>query len=140
VFVLVYFFIGRYPQSGPPQVLYWGRQRPNQGKLTERGRVRTVDLLVLTSLDQLIYIIKILFTFFKTSYLGEEVNCTEPRPFSWCLWPNSQILDSRKGYFTRPISEADFALGLCVCFQHIDFFFHEKAPANAKSDSRVNKP
>ncbi len=51
------------------------------------------------------------------------------------LWPNSQILDSREGYFTRAISEADFALGLCVCFQHINFFFHEKAPANAKTDT-----
>jgi hypothetical protein len=44
-----------------------------------RGRLGTVHLIVLTSLDNLIYILKILFTFAKkTSYLNEEVNCTDP--------------------------------------------------------------
>jgi hypothetical protein len=41
-----------------------------QGTLTEEGRLSTVDLLALTSLDQLIFILKMLFTFFKTSYLN----------------------------------------------------------------------
>jgi hypothetical protein len=37
--------------------------------------------LVLTSLDQLIFIMKIFFTFVcKTSYLNKEVNRTEPFP------------------------------------------------------------
>jgi hypothetical protein len=52
-----------------------------------RGRLNTVDLLVLTCLDQLILIIQILFTFYKTSYLDEEANGTEPsRSVSvpWC--------------------------------------------------------
>jgi hypothetical protein len=45
------------------------------------GRLSTVDLLVLTSLDQLLFILKIVFTFFyKTSYLNEEVNGIEPSP------------------------------------------------------------
>ncbi len=43
-----------------------------------KGRPSTVDLRVLTSLDQLILILKILFSFIKTSFLNEEVNCTEP--------------------------------------------------------------
>jgi hypothetical protein len=38
-----------------------------------RGRLSTVDLLVLTSLDQFFDLL-----FYKTSYLNEEVNCTEP--------------------------------------------------------------
>ncbi len=46
----------------------------SQGTLTE-GRLSTVDLLVLTSLDQVLLILQT-FTFLQTSY--EEVNCTEP--------------------------------------------------------------
>ncbi len=46
-----------------------------------KGRLSTADLLVLTSLDPLLSILKTLFTFFyKTCYLNEEVNCTEPLP------------------------------------------------------------
>jgi hypothetical protein len=50
---------------------------------TEAYLLTTVDLLVLTSLDQLLFILKILFTlflFYKPGYLNEEVNCTEPSP------------------------------------------------------------
>ncbi len=39
-----------------------------------------VDLLVLTSLDQLIFILSKLLPFYETIYLKEEVNCTEPFP------------------------------------------------------------
>jgi hypothetical protein len=35
-----------------------------QGSLTEGGRLSTVDFLVLTSLDQLIFKLKIIFSFF----------------------------------------------------------------------------
>ncbi len=45
-----------------------------------RGRLNTVDLLVLTSLEHLLLIVKILLSFYKTSYHNEEVNCTEPSP------------------------------------------------------------
>ncbi len=52
------------------------------GKPFWRERLNTVDLLVLTCLDQLLIILKILFTFFTvTSYINVEVNCTEPSPF-----------------------------------------------------------
>ncbi len=48
---------------------------PCAGKSYWGWRLSTVDLLVLTSLDQLVFILKILFSFFyKTSYLNEEVN------------------------------------------------------------------
>jgi hypothetical protein len=54
-----------------------GRKVSLKGK--EKGKER--DLLVQTSLDQLILNLKTLFTFFyKSSYLNEEVNCTEPSP------------------------------------------------------------
>ncbi len=41
--------------------------------------LRTVDLIVLTSLDQLLLIMQTKLTFYKTSYLN-EVNRTEPYP------------------------------------------------------------
>jgi hypothetical protein len=44
------------------------------------GWLSTEDLLVLTSLDQLLLILETLFTFNNTSYLNEEVNCTKPSP------------------------------------------------------------
>ncbi len=51
---------------------------PSPGNPFFRERISTVDLLVLTSLDQLLFLLWILFIFFyKTSYLNEEVNCTE---------------------------------------------------------------
>ncbi len=37
-----------------------------------RGRLSIVDLLVLTSLDQLLLTLQRLFTFNKTSYLNDE--------------------------------------------------------------------
>jgi hypothetical protein len=41
-----------------------------------------VDLLVLISLDQLLFILKVLLTSFtKQANLNEEVNGTEPSPF-----------------------------------------------------------
>jgi hypothetical protein len=45
-----------------------------------RGRLSTVDSLVITSLDQLLVILNTLFTFYKTRYLNEEVSSTEPSP------------------------------------------------------------
>jgi len=58
-----------------------------------RGRLSTVDLLVLSRSDQLIFTLKILFTFFyKASYLNEEVICTVLAPsvgIPWFVWQNS---------------------------------------------------
>ncbi len=48
------------------------------GKPCRRGRVITVDLLVLSSVDQLLLKMQILTTFYNTSYLNVEVNRTEP--------------------------------------------------------------
>ncbi len=41
------------------------------------GRLSTVDLLVLTNLDQLLLILQTLFNFYTTTHLNEEVNRTE---------------------------------------------------------------
>jgi hypothetical protein len=50
-------------------------------EVLSRGRLSMVDLLVLTSLDQLLFKIEnIIKLFYKTSCLNEEVNCTEPFP------------------------------------------------------------
>jgi hypothetical protein len=54
-----------------------------------------VDLLVLTSLDQLLLILQRLYAFYKTSYLN-EVNRTEPSPLVCvsCLHlHNTQVKD-----------------------------------------------
>jgi hypothetical protein len=45
--------------------------------LTERGRLRTIDLLALINLNQPFLILQILFTFYETNYLNEVVSCTE---------------------------------------------------------------
>jgi hypothetical protein len=46
-----------------------------------KGRIGTVDLLILTCSDQLLHLLKIhSFFFYKTSYINEEVNCTQPSP------------------------------------------------------------
>jgi hypothetical protein len=46
----------------------------NQGTLTEGY------LLVLITIDQLLFIMKTLVTFYKTSYHNEEINRNEPSP------------------------------------------------------------
>ncbi len=73
--------------------------RDERRKSYWRGRLPTVNLLVLTSLNQLLFIIKILFTFHKTSYLNEEVNFTEPSPSANISWTNSitYLSDEEKG-------------------------------------------
>jgi hypothetical protein len=49
--------------------------------------ISTVDLLVLTSLDHLLFIVKLyFFLFYKTTYLNEEVNRTEPSPSVRVPW------------------------------------------------------
>jgi len=45
-----------------------------------------VELLVLSSLDQLLFILTILLSSFTKSYLIEEVNCTEPSPLVSIPW------------------------------------------------------
>jgi hypothetical protein len=45
------------------------------------GKLNTVDLLVPTSLDKLLFVIEtIIYLGCQTSYLNEEVNCTDPSP------------------------------------------------------------
>jgi hypothetical protein len=56
--------------------LNWDLTSPS-GKSYRRGRLSTVDLLVITSLDELLVIMQTLFTFKKTRYLTVEANRTE---------------------------------------------------------------
>ncbi len=56
------------------------RKAKEQGTLTKREGFGSVDLTVLTSLDQLLVIMQALFTFYITSYLNEETNRSEPSP------------------------------------------------------------
>ncbi len=63
-----------------------------QGILIMKGKaLSTVDLLVLTSSDQVLLILNIYFTSFaQTSYLYEEVNCSEPSLSAMVRWPHEQ--------------------------------------------------
>jgi hypothetical protein len=57
----------------------WYSSMPCPGNPYCMGRISTVNLLALTSSDQLLFILKIsFFLFYKTSYHKEEVNCLEP--------------------------------------------------------------
>jgi hypothetical protein len=57
------------------------------GKSYQTGRLSTVSLLVLASLDQLFfYKENYIYFFYKTSYLNEEVNRTEPFPLVRIPW------------------------------------------------------
>jgi hypothetical protein len=58
--------------------------RLDQRSLTEGGRLNTVDLLVLTSLDYLLLVLKILFIFDTTSDLNEEVFHSTSIPWLEC--------------------------------------------------------
>ncbi len=52
-----------------------------------RGRISTIDLLVLTNLDQLLSILKLYFSVFTHQPIfNEEVNCTEPSPSVRVPW------------------------------------------------------
>jgi flagellar biosynthesis protein FliR len=58
-----------------------GYPRSQAEKSYFKRKLSTVALLVLTSLDHHLFILKVLFSsFYKTRYLNVEVNCTEPFP------------------------------------------------------------
>jgi hypothetical protein len=57
-----------------------------QGSLTDGEGISAVDLLVSTGLDQLLYNLKLFFPFYKTTYLNEEVNRTDPSPSIRLPW------------------------------------------------------
>jgi len=66
-------------------------------EVSPRGRLSTVVLLSLISFDQLLLIMQHYFHFYKTRYLNEEVNRTEPYPsirLPWTLCIQSRIRPS----------------------------------------------
>ncbi len=70
------------------------------------GRLSTVDLLVLTFFDQLLFKLKIFFTFIQKSNLNEVFNCTDPSPsvgIPWignklCLFLSSEVVVAQFRY------------------------------------------
>ncbi len=56
------------------------------GNSNLRGRLSTVDLLVQANIDQLLLTLKQYLLYYKTSYLNEEVSCTEPSPSLSVPW------------------------------------------------------
>jgi len=50
------------------------------GKPNLRGMLSTVDLLVVTCSCQVLFVLQTISTVLKTSYLNEEVDCTQPFP------------------------------------------------------------
>jgi hypothetical protein len=73
------------------------------GKSYWKGRLGTVDPLILSSLDQQHFTLKILFIFFyKTSYLYEEANSTEPSSSVGIPWTNQYFWRMLKNPITDP--------------------------------------
>ncbi len=68
------------------------------GNPYSRGKLSTAHLLVLTSFDQSLFILKILFTFYKTSYLNEGVNRTELSPSFSVFCQHTQGLSSKHNH------------------------------------------
>ena len=67
------------------------------GNTYQRGRICTIDLLILTSLDQLLLILKLWFIlFYWTNYLNEVVKCTEPSPSVRDRWLTSLLCSTFK--------------------------------------------
>jgi len=64
---------------------HWSRAKP--GNPFWRGRINTIDLLVLSMLCKLLFT-RNFFLCYKTSYLNMEVNCTEPFPLVRVPWQN----------------------------------------------------
>jgi hypothetical protein len=82
------YFRKKFNSTGPLHLIC---HRHKQGSLTEGGRSNTIDLLVLVSLDQLLFILKGFFPLNKTSYLNQEVNRTKPSPSVRVPWPKLSI-------------------------------------------------
>jgi hypothetical protein len=98
------------------------------GKPYWRGRISTVDLLVLTRLDQLVFILKCFFLTFviKTRDLKEEVNCTDPSPSVSvpCVKPSCTTTTwgaSGKSYWRERHSTVDLFVLNAFCIDNAYF-------------------
>jgi hypothetical protein len=93
------------------------------GKSYWRGRLCTVDLFVLTSLDHAPIILKIIFTlFYKTRYLNEEVTCTCMFVF---LVLTLNIINTNKNLtclIVETFSHKEFCLSLNVIVATCNFY------------------
>ncbi len=74
------------------------------GNTNWRGRrLSTVDLLVPTSLDQLLWNWKHYLLSYKTRYPNEEFNCTEPSPSVGIPWCDYHSSDKHSSIVTRRV-------------------------------------
>jgi len=79
------FWLSRLGSSGKSEWISFFPKKEAAGSPNWRGRLSTVDLLVLASLYLLIfYTENNICVCYKTTYLYEEVNCTEPFPSVKC--------------------------------------------------------
>jgi hypothetical protein len=70
--------LNRFGQKSQSSQRTRRRQTAIRETLSKGRRLSTVDLLVLTGLDHLLFLMKIVFTFlYKIRYLNEEVNRIE---------------------------------------------------------------
>jgi hypothetical protein len=69
---------------------------PQPGNPYCTGKLGTVDLLVPTRSDELVFVLKLYLSFFTTTYLNEEVNCTKPFPSVRVPCSNLQEIVSEK--------------------------------------------
>jgi hypothetical protein len=110
----------------------------------------TVDLLVLTNLEHLIFILKTLFTFFyKTRYLNEEVNRTEPSPSVSVLWFSDLFLSPSQSRIFILVQLNFFLIDSLVCLTppppdisriklvSIEFFNYDCVGSTPKEELKV---
>ncbi len=72
-------------------------ERLKPGKSYWRGRLSTADLLVPVSLDELFK-----KYYLHSSYLNEEVNCTQPSVSIPCLKPYKTIFENKSSATDKP--------------------------------------
>ncbi len=84
-----------------------------------------VDLLVLNSLDQLLFMLKLYFLFHKTTYLIEEVNRAEPFPSARVPWPDQSdtLIVTYVRLFIRLTRGANVIKQYCHILQYFDLTF-----------------
>ena len=74
---------------------------------SDKNELSTVDLFVLASLDQLLLDWNYYLPLHKTTYLNEEVNCTEPSPSVSIQWwrrlTRLQLLQNKLARFNNAL-------------------------------------
>jgi hypothetical protein len=95
-----------------------------------RGKLSTVDLLVLNSSDQLLFALKLYFSFYKTTILIRRSTVPEPSPsvsIPWC-WNNhngySQLIQTR--YPNKEVSCTEASPSVSVPWCQTNHYKHSQ--------------